>query len=107
MRMLFGLLLVCASTASAVLPSPQVSQPSRPSPLDAQAVPWSFVAPVCPPLPLVRNQRWVRNPIDRFVLARLEREGIVPSPEADRRNLVCGLSVDLMGFTRSLGQVCG
>src|SRR5947207_2515547 len=44
---------------------------------------WAFVPPERPPLPAVRNEAWVRNPIDRFVLARLERHGIDPSPEAE------------------------
>ena len=45
---------------------------------------WSFVAPVRPPLSEVKNAAWPRNPIDRFILARLEREGLSPSPEALR-----------------------
>src|SRR5436190_780946 len=45
---------------------------------------WSFTPPQRPPLPVVRNTKWVRNPIDAFVLARLEKEGVKPSPEADR-----------------------
>jgi mono/diheme cytochrome c family protein len=44
---------------------------------------WSFRPPMCPPEPAVRNAAWVRNPIDRFILARLEKEGVAPSPEAD------------------------
>ena len=41
---------------------------------------WSFIAPVRPAVPEVRNANWVRNPIDNFILARLEREGLSPSP---------------------------
>ena len=41
---------------------------------------WSFVAPTRPPAPEVKNQAWVHNPIDAFVLARLEHEGLSPSP---------------------------
>src|SRR6185503_11502542 len=48
---------------------------------------WSFVAPVKPAVPQVKNKRWVHNPIDNFVLYRLEKEGLKPSPEADRRTL--------------------
>ena len=41
---------------------------------------WAFVAPKRPEVPAVKNQAWVRNPIDAFVLARLEHEGLEPSP---------------------------
>src|SRR5947209_8152672 len=44
---------------------------------------WSFTPPKKPASPVVRNAEWARNPIDRFILARLEREGLRPSPEAD------------------------
>ena len=45
---------------------------------------WAFRKPVMPEIPRVSDPRWVRNAIDAFVLARLEREGMKPSPEADR-----------------------
>src|SRR5262249_17840183 len=48
---------------------------------------WAYVRPVRPALPGVKNKSWVRNSIDRFVLARLEREGLGPSAEADRTTL--------------------
>ena len=44
---------------------------------------WSYIAPKLPALPTVKNTAWVRNPIDRFVLARLEKTGLTPAPEAD------------------------
>jgi hypothetical protein len=59
---------------------------------------WAFVAPVRPELLAVKDSAWVRNPIDRFVLARLEREGLTPSPEADRVTLARRLSLDLIGL---------
>lgn len=59
---------------------------------------WAFVTPVRPPEPAVRQAAWVRTPIDRFVLARLEQEGITPSPEADRTTLIKRLSIDLTGL---------
>jgi hypothetical protein len=62
---------------------------------------WAFVPPARPPLPAVSNEAWVRNPIDRFVLARLERQDIVPSPEADRTILIRRLSLDLTGLPPS------
>ena len=59
---------------------------------------WSFIAPVQAPLPKVKNAKWVRNPIDNFILARLEQEKLKPAPEADRRTLARRLSLDLTGL---------
>jgi len=43
---------------------------------------WAFIAPRCPSLPPVQNNAWAKNPIDRFLLARIEQQGLTPSPEA-------------------------
>jgi hypothetical protein len=59
---------------------------------------WSLIAPVRPPLPAVKDAAWCRNPIDYFVLARLETAGLQPAPEADRRTLARRLSLDLTGL---------
>ncbi|MBC8244278.1 MAG: DUF1549 domain-containing protein [Verrucomicrobia bacterium] len=67
-------------------------------PVLAGAEHWAFVPPRKSPPPEVRDLRWVRNGIDRFVLARLESEGITPSPEASRSTLIRRLSLDLTGL---------
>jgi Protein of unknown function (DUF1553)/Protein of unknown function (DUF1549)/Concanavalin A-like lectin/glucanases superfamily/Planctomycete cytochrome C len=59
---------------------------------------WAFIPPTRPALPPVKNAGWVRNPIDRFILADLEKRGLSPSPEADRRTLARRLSLDLTGL---------
>jgi mono/diheme cytochrome c family protein len=59
---------------------------------------WSFNKPVRPNLPPVKNSQWVRNPIDAFVLAKLEQNGMQPSHEADRYTLIRRLSFDLIGL---------
>ncbi len=59
---------------------------------------WAFVAPVRSPLPLVKEENWVRNPIDQFILSRLEASGLSPAAEADRRTLARRLSLDLTGL---------
>ena len=59
---------------------------------------WAFVAPQRPAEPRVRNPAWVRNPIDSFVLKRLETEGLQPAAEADRAVLIRRLSIDLTGL---------
>src|SRR5947199_10137411 len=62
---------------------------------------WSFRPPVRYSEPKVRFATWVRNPIDGFVLARLEKEGLKPSPEADKVILVRRLYLDLLGLPPS------
>lgn len=59
---------------------------------------WSFIAPQRPQPPAVKNEKWVRNPIDRFILARLEKLGLQPAPEADRPTLARRLALDLTGL---------
>jgi mono/diheme cytochrome c family protein len=66
---------------------------------------WAYRSPARPPLPPVRNVAWVRTPIDRFVLARLEREGLAPSPEAPLEMLVRRVSLDLIGLPPSPREV--
>ncbi len=59
---------------------------------------WAYIPPRRPSLPVVKNGAWAKNPIDRFVLARLEAAGIKPAAEADRRTLARRLSFDLLGL---------
>ncbi|MBI3696831.1 MAG: DUF1549 domain-containing protein, partial [Acidobacteria bacterium] len=59
---------------------------------------WAFQPPKRPALPAVKNSTWVRNPIDNFILARLEREKVKPSPEADGNTLLRRISLDLIGL---------
>ncbi len=59
---------------------------------------WAFLPPRRPLLPLVQNKSWVRNPIDAFVLARLEHEGLKPAPPADPATLIRRVSLDLTGL---------
>jgi hypothetical protein len=66
---------------------------------------WAFRAPVRPGLPAVKNPRWPRNDLDRLVLARLEKEGLTPSPEADKTTLIRRLSLDLIGLPPTIAEV--
>ncbi len=66
---------------------------------------WAYVHPGSPKLPGVRESKWPRNPIDRFVLARLEKEKLKPSPEADRAVLLRRVSLDLTGLPPSVDEV--
>src|SRR5262249_49585833 len=59
---------------------------------------WSLIAPKRPRLSVVKNTKWARNPIDAFILADLEKHGLQPAPEADRRTLARRVSLDLTGL---------
>jgi len=66
---------------------------------------WAFTPPVRPEIPKVSGPEWCRNPVDRFVLARLDRTGLKPSPEADKVTLLRRLSLDLLGLPPALSEV--
>src|SRR5262249_51641845 len=64
---------------------------------------WAFVAPQRPPVPTAADPKWTRNPIDGFILARLEAAGMQPSPEADKVTLIRRLALDLTGLPPTPG----
>ncbi|MGA2983560.1 MAG: DUF1553 domain-containing protein [Terriglobia bacterium] len=66
---------------------------------------WSFVPPKRPPVPEVKEKAWPRNPIDNFVLARLESEGLKPSPEADKATLLRRVYFDLTGLPPTPAEI--
>jgi hypothetical protein len=97
-----GCLLVLVLSALALLPG--LDSPAR---ADATATTtgkragldwWSLQPPREHALPAVRDASWAINPIDRFVLAKLESAGLRPSPEADRRTLIRRVTFDLTGL---------
>ncbi len=59
---------------------------------------WAFKPVARPPRPRVANRLWIHNAIDVFILARLEKEGLTPSPEADRATLIRRLKFNLLGL---------
>ncbi len=65
---------------------------------DAQRNYWAFRKPVKSAIPSVRNAAWIRNPVDAFVLAKLEEKGFAPSPRADKRTLIRRVTLDLTGL---------
>lgn len=69
--------------------------------LGAETKHWSYIPPVRAPLPEVKNKKWSRNEIDRFILARLEKEKLKPSPEADKTRLLRHVYLDLIGLPPS------
>ena len=66
---------------------------------------WAFLPPIKHDPPAVDNPAWSRNPIDRFLLAKMKEKGFKPSPEADRRTLARRASLDLTGLPPTPAQV--
>jgi mono/diheme cytochrome c family protein len=74
-------------------------------PSETKTTHWAFIKPARPAMPQVKRKAWVRNPIDNFVLARLEKEGLSPSPEADKETLIRRVSLDLIGLPPRIEEV--
>jgi mono/diheme cytochrome c family protein len=72
---------------------------------DAGPAHWAYRKPVRPPLPAVKAKAWVENPIDAFVLARLEAEGMRPTPQADRDTLLRRVTLDLTGLPPTIAEI--
>ena len=66
---------------------------------------WSFIPPERPELPAVKDRKWPRNAIDYFTLARLEKEGFKPNPEADKATLIRRVTLDLTGLPPTIEEV--
>jgi len=93
MKLLFASILALAVVAAATADSAATKKH------------WAFIPPARPGLPAVKQTHWPRNAIDYFILARLEKEGIKPAPEADRVTLIRRLSLDLTGLPPTLDEV--
>src|SRR5262245_32757780 len=65
---------------------------------ETEEKPWAYRAPTRPELPAVKDRAWLRNPIDAFILAKLEAAGLRPAPEADRATLLRRVTFDLTGL---------
>ena len=81
------------------------SPTSAPAELSEKEKHWSFQPVSRPPLPPVSDASWARNAIDRFVLAKLDAEGIKPSPEAEKTTLIRRVCFDLIGLPPSPAEV--
>jgi hypothetical protein len=66
---------------------------------------WTFVAPTRPSVPSPQDAKWVRTPVDAFVLAKLDKEQLKPSPEANKATLLRRLSLDLTGLPPTWEEV--
>jgi hypothetical protein len=86
--------------AGAVWPRTQAAKPAAPT----NSL-WSFQPITQPNPPTPKDTAWTRNPIDNFILARLEKESISPSPEASKRTLIRRLTFDLTGLPPTPAEV--
>lgn len=68
---------------------------------------WAFITPSRPAVPAVSAaaRAWVRTPVDAFIAARLEREGLTPAAESDRRSLIRRVTLDLTGIIPTAAEV--
>src|ERR1700692_4261707 len=66
---------------------------------------WAFEKPVRAAVPQVQTANWTKTPIDAFILRRLAKEGLRPSPEADKRTLIRRVTLDLTGLLPTLAEV--
>jgi Protein of unknown function (DUF1553)/Protein of unknown function (DUF1549) len=67
--------------------------------------PWPYYPPTRPPVPAVKTPAWVRNPVDAFILAKLEAQALSPAPEADRATLLRRVTFDLVGLPPEPAEV--
>ena len=98
-----------------VMPPPKFGKPLTGSEADLltrwvkQGAPWqkhwSFIPPVRPELPPVKDRKWPRNVVDRFILAKLEKEGLKPNVEADKATLIRRVTFDLTGLPPTIAEV--
>ena len=83
-----------AGTSTAVTLAPEDTPPH-----------WAYRRPVRPMPPAVSHTAWPKNSVDQFVLARLEKEGLAPSPEASKEALIRRVSLDLIGLPPTLAEI--
>ncbi len=81
--------------------------PDSSAPVAAAKAPkhWAYVKPVRPDVPAVKDAAWCKNPIDNFILAKLEAEGLKPSPEASKRTLIRRVYLDMIGLPPTPAEV--
>jgi len=66
---------------------------------------WAFISPVAPAIPNVQDANWISNPIDNYILAKLEKQDLSPSPKIRNEKLIRRLSFDLRGLPPSIEDI--
>jgi mono/diheme cytochrome c family protein len=87
-------------------PIPKASPLASASKLQAAANHWAFQPVKMPALPGAKNSRWIKTPVDAFILSKLQAKKLRPAPEADRRTLIRRVYYDLTGLPPPYGEVC-
>jgi hypothetical protein len=95
-RLLLSALVAGASALWAPAAAPEA--PLEPRLKDSDRSFWAFTAPVLPKIPRTKNSTWARNPVDAFILAKLEEKGLTPSKPADSLSLLRRVTFDLAGL---------
>ena len=108
-------LRICEQDDSMRMPPPESGKTLTPAQIDlirrwiAEGAPWqghwSFLSPKRPQVPATDHDAWSRNPIDHFVLRRLQKEGLQPAPEADKQTLIRRVTLDLTGLPPALEEI--
>jgi hypothetical protein len=93
---------ICIGLAFTAFVSQTAAQESRAA---KEETAWAFRKPVRATIPPVQHREWMRNPIDAFVLAKLEAARLTPAPEADRRVLIRRVTFDLLGIPPTLEEI--
>lgn len=106
---------ITSADADEVMPPPKAHKQLQPGQKEllkrwiAEGAPWqahwAFIAPVRPPLPEVKHQSWVKNPLDQFILAKLEAGGLTPAEEASPEALCRRIYLDVIGLPPSPAQL--
>jgi len=88
-------------------PDPRVGEAAATYTVDIEAARhrWPYTPPVEPAIPAVKNAAWPRNPIDHFILAKLEEKGLSPAPDADPRMLLRRVTYGLIGLPPSAEEI--
>ena len=103
--LLMSLLVASLSTLIANVAFAAPERPAPPAPAEARKTFWSFQPVRRPEVPQVHNQTWARNPLDCFVLAKLEEAGLAPAAPADKVSLLRRATYDLTGLPPSPQEV--
>ena len=86
-------------------PDPREDKPTAVSGQRSAKTHWAFVPPKDQPLPKVKDKAWAQSPVDHFILAKLEANGLKPSPLADPRTLIRRMTYDLTGLPPTPAEV--
>ncbi|HZK82775.1 MAG TPA: DUF1549 domain-containing protein, partial [Humisphaera sp.] len=87
------------------LPAPATGRPDPPTPEAARKSFWAVQPVKRSPVPAVKNAAWVRNPVDAFILAKLEKNGLKPAPPASKISLLRRATYDLIGLPPTPAEV--